>query len=154
MKLKLTMFLLGLFVVCGLYVVRQKEVVVTQQIKQKGDSVPLPKAEDAIQIFFGLVDEGRVSEAVEMMAPESIGDESQKQAWGVMWNAFDEIKVTNLAKIEESLYKVSLKTRMKEGFEDIIPMPYYGYGNGDFVRWVEVVNVEGVWKIRGIATGP
>jgi hypothetical protein len=43
---------------------------------------------------------------------------------------------------------------MKPEAENAQPMPYYGWGNGEFVRWITLEKVDNVWKIAGIATGP
>jgi hypothetical protein len=128
--------------------------VVFSQKQSLPRSVPLPQEEDTVRLFFNLIDEGRVTEAVMMMAPESINDDERKQAWGVQWSSFEDIRVVSLEPAAGSLYKVVLETKMKPGSENIQPMPYYGFGNGQFTRWVELEKVNDMWKIRGLATGP
>jgi hypothetical protein len=155
MKNRLLLFLFGILVITGIYIVSQKPETGVNKIKQATESgVPLLREEDVIRVFFGLIDEGRVSEAVMMMAPEAIEDDSNKQAWGVMWNAFEEMKVISLAPAGENIFKVVLETKMKPEAGLAQPMPYYGYGDGQFTRWVEIEKVGGVWKIKGLATGP
>jgi hypothetical protein len=80
--------------------------VVFSQKQSLPRSVPLPQEEDTVRLFFNLIDEGRVTEAVMMMAPESINDDERKQAWGVQWSSFEDIRVVSLEPAAGSLYKV------------------------------------------------
>jgi hypothetical protein len=119
-------------------------------------SVPLPSQEDTIRLFFELINEGRASEAVEMLNPEDIEDDSVKQSWGVQFNAFENIKVKKIELYDEDFneYEVVLDVKMKAGSENVQPMPYYGFGNGEFTRWVSLIKAGNLWRIDGIATGP
>lgn len=140
------MFIVGLVAVMGVYLLSEKQ-------GQKS-SVPLPRGDDAVRTFFNLIDEDRVSEAVMMMDPEVIKDDAKKQEWGVMWNSFEEIKMISVEPAEENVFKVVLETKMKPEAGLAQSLPYYGYGDGQFTRWVKVEKVDGVWKIIEVATGP
>jgi hypothetical protein len=149
------MFAVGVMIVVGFFIFSQKGFDKSIQNKVATESgVPLPLEKDVIRVFFSLIDGGRVSEAVMMMSPEIIKNDTEKQSWGVMWNAFEEMKVTSIEPAGSNVYKVVLETKMKPGSEKIMPMPYYGYGDGEFTRWVETEKIDGVWKIKGVATGP
>jgi len=122
-------------------------------------TVPLPTEEDVIRTFFGLIDEARIPEAVAMMSVEAVPDDSYKQAWGVQFNALDSIKVSKIEPYgQESwnpsshTYKVNLEVAVSENAANA-PIPYYGWGNGDNLRWVEIVKEGDLWKINQIATG-
>jgi len=120
-------------------------------------ATPLPEGKDIVKNFFNLIDEGRASEAVNMLTPNT-SDDSTKQAWGVQFNAFEKIAVKEIEvadePAEDNTYKVTLDVKMKPEAENAQPMPYYGWGNGEFVRWITLEKVDNVWKIAGIATGP
>lgn len=156
MKNRLGMFMVGLVIVALFMMFTQKGGEKTMVLKKVAteSGVPLQKGEDVIRVFFNLVDEGRVSEVVMMMAPVMIGDETNKQTWGVVWNAFEEIKVKKVELARDNVFKVVLETKMKPGSEDVMPMPFYGYGDGEFIRWVEIEKIGGVFKIKELATGP
>jgi hypothetical protein len=116
--------------------------------------VPLPQGKDIVRSFFNLINEGRIPDAIAMMAPSSVPDESAKQAWGVQFNAFKKITVKKIEPSSENTYKVTLDVQMKPEAANVQPMPYYGWGNGEFMRWVSLEKVNNVWKVVGIATGP
>jgi hypothetical protein len=116
--------------------------------------VPLPQGEDIVRNLFNLINEGKASDAVNMLTPSTISDDSSKQAWGVQFNAFEKITVKKIEPAGENTYEVTLDVKMKPGTENVQPMPYYGWGNGEFVRWVSLEKDNNVWKVTGIATGP
>jgi len=121
-------------------------------------SVPLPQGKDIVKNFFNLIEEGKITDAVNMLTPNNISDDSNKQAWGVQFNSFEKITVKQIELAGEpagaNTYKVTLDVKMKPEAENAQPMPYYGWGNGEFVRWVTLEKVDNVWKVSGIATGP
>jgi hypothetical protein len=126
----------------------------------KSDTVPLPTETDIIRTFFALIGEHRSADAVSMLAPDQVNDDSNKQAWAVQFNAFSSVKVTS---VEPALqedwsdtqheYKVVLDAAMKPESASA-PIPYYGWVNGSNTRWVMIVKSGTVWKISGIGTGP
>lgn len=140
--------------------VNKNTFVKKQNQNQTVSEVPLPSEISIIHTFFELINEQRVADAINMMAPDTVGDESQKQAWGVQFNAFRKMSAE---KIEQSIpeswtdtnhsYKVTLEVQMKPEAAKA-PIPNYGYDNGTNIRWVTLEKVGDFWKINGIATGP
>ena len=116
------------------------------------EAVPLPQEEDVISLFFELINEKRIPEAISMLSPQAIGDESQKQAWGVQFNAFSNVLVKSVDREEKGLYRVVLGAEMKPSAADAI-IPFYGYTNGENTRWISLDKVDESYKISGIATG-
>jgi len=142
-------------------IVQGENIIVNQPVVTNKAIVPLPQEEDIVRSFFNIIDEGRASDAVLMLNPNNISDDSIKQAWGVQFNAFESIKIdkiepSNQADWSESkhIYRVSLNVKMKPEAANIQPIPNYGYDNGANIRWVEMEKVGNLWKINGIATGP
>lgn len=118
-------------------------------------NVPLPSKEDTIRTFCNLIDEGRVSEAVNMM---DITDDSVKQSWGVALNNFSAFKLIGIKKsaIDESgnSFEVDINVSLKKNLTDL-PIPNYGWVEGINKRWINLVEYEeGKYKIAEIATGP
>ncbi len=116
-------------------------------------NVPLPQQEDIVRNFFNLINEGKIPEAVNMLSPQAISNESQKQAWGVQFNAFEKLIIKKIEPAGENNYKVTLDVEMKPETSDAV-IPFYGYDNGINVRWIGLVKVDNLWKVTGIATGP
>lgn len=116
-------------------------------------SVPLPSQEDIVRAFFNLVNEEKIPEAIAMMSRQAVGDESQKQAWGVQLAAFKSVNVKSVERHEDNTFKVDLEVEVDP--EDVnLPIPYYGFENGLNVRWVTLVEEDSLFKILTIATGP
>ena len=94
------------------------------------------------------------------MSPEMLGDDSQKQLWGVQLNSFSSLKVNS---VEDSLketwtnemqqFKVVVDVRMKPEAANA-PIPNYGWENGENIRWIIIKKVDGKWKVDSISTGP
>ena len=116
-------------------------------------SVPLPQGEDIVRNFFTLIGEGKIEDAVGMLTPNIVSNDSQKQAWGVQFNAFKKILVKKVEPAVENTYKVTLDVEMKPESASA-PIPFYGYDKGENIRWVTLEKINNVWKITGIATGP
>jgi hypothetical protein len=121
-------------------------------------AVPLPQGEDIVRNFFNLINEGKVVDVVGMLTPENVADDSMKQAWGVQFNSFEKMTVKKIEVATEpageNTYKVTLDVKMKPESANAQPMPYYGWGNGEFVRWITLEKVGNIWKVKGISTGP
>lgn len=127
---------------------------------QNKSIIPLPSEISIIRTFFELINEQRAADAVSMLAPETVGDNTQKQAWGVQFNAFQKITAEKIDKsLEENWtetsqsYKVTLDVQMKPEAAKA-PIPNYGFENGTNLRWVTLKKIDNLWKISGIATGP
>ncbi|MFH1183073.1 MAG: hypothetical protein V1690_02315, partial [Candidatus Moraniibacteriota bacterium] len=87
--------------------------------QEKTDVPPLQEA-DIVRAFFTLISEKQIPDAISMMSEKAIGNESQKQAWGVQFNAFKSLKVVDVTEsMKESWtdnrhdYKVTLDVQMK-----------------------------------------
>jgi hypothetical protein len=122
--------------------------------------VPLPQETDIINNFISFIDEGKASDAVMMMTSSIINDDGTKQAYGVQYAAMTSVKVK---KIEESSksdwtdswhqYMLTLDVVMDPSSANG-PIPYYGYENGENVRFLNLIKEGNLWKIEGLATGP
>lgn len=122
--------------------------------------VPLPLASDILRNFFSLIDQKRVSEAVMLMSSEITNEDSTKQAWGVQLNMMKSIRVIEITPLipestqaSERTYKVIFEVTMDPS-SVTAPIPYYGYENGENMRWVTLKKEGSMWRIMGIATGP
>jgi hypothetical protein len=142
----------------------QETLAVNQNLNQNSNpdqgGVALPSDISIIHTFFELMNEQRAADAVSMMTPTALGDESQKQAWGLQFNAFQQISAE---KIDPSMkeewtetqhsYKVTLNVQLKpEAAKALIPN--YGFENGTNIRWVTLEKIDNLWKVGGIGTGP
>jgi hypothetical protein len=115
--------------------------------------VPLPQQEDTIRLFFELIDEKRIDEAINMMLPIAVENDSKKQAWAVQFNAFNKLSIISISPVDNNLYKVVFGATMNpESANEVIP--YFGYFNGENTRWISLDKINGLWKIAGIHTGP
>jgi len=125
--------------------------------KEVGDSVPLPSDEDIIRNFFSFFGTQDAYKAALMMKTT---DDSERQSWAVQFAAFNYLQVLKIEKANENqwtnnkhFYKVTLDVVMKPESADA-PIPYYGYQNGENIRWLTLEKVGDIWKIAEIATGP
>lgn len=117
--------------------------------------VPLLTSEDIVRVFFELINEKRIPEAVEMLSPSAVPDESAKQAWGVSFNHFKSVKAEKIERCnpivplpDYDCFKVVLNIQTDAPAEQII------WENGINIRWVNLKKVGNLWKIEGLATGP
>lgn len=125
--------------------------VPTQSPVKESGGVPLPTQEDVVRTFISLIAEKRISEAVGMM---DVSDDSQKQAWGVQLNSFKSIALKNIKENGANAFEVTLTVKMKPDSANG-PIPYYGYENGDNVRWIGLKKgSDNLLKITGFATSP
>jgi hypothetical protein len=144
-----------LYVNRGVYFSKSTDTEVNNQA-----SVPNVKDNDVIYSFFQLVKEGQISDAVMLINPRITKDESQKQSWGVLLNAFEniELKTVEASAQEEwrenrHKYMVTFDATMKpESANEAIP--YFGFENDINTRWIAIEKINGTWYINGIATGP
>ncbi len=123
-------------------------------------SVPLPSAQSIGRTFLELIGEKNIDKAFSMMSDDILGDESQQQAWGVQFNAFESFVVTSM---QDSLketwtndtqqFKAVIDVTMKPDAIEA-PIPNYGWDNGENIRWIVLKKINGTWKIHAIATGP
>lgn len=124
------------------------------------DGVPLPLDTDIINSFFRLIEKKRPDDAVTMMASSITNNDSQKQAWAVQFNAINSLKVLSVGPSMKDewtptkhSYKLVLDVTMNPSSANA-PIPYYGWENGENIRWVTLVKERKMWRIEGLATGP
>jgi len=135
-------------------------VAQNQEVSETSE-VPLPQEEDIARLFFSLINEKRIPEAVAMLDVSAVPNDSAKQAWGVQFNIFNSVTVKSIAPSNvgdetesQKTYKVVLEANIKPGSEKAV-IPNYGWENGENIRWVSLKKKsEGMWKILGIGTGP
>lgn len=126
----------------------------------ESENVPLPQEEDIVRLFFNLINEKRIPEAVAMMDASAAPDDNAKQAWGVQFDIFNSVSVKSVEPSNigdetegQKTYKVILDANNKPGSEKAV-IPNYGWENGENIRWVGLKKDEsGMWKILGIGTG-
>lgn len=109
--------------------------------------VPLPTEEDIIRLFFQLIDEKRIDEALSMMSPKA------GQNWRPYLESFQKIKLLEVEKTELGSFRVLLDVEMTSDSARG-SIPFFGYSNGQNIKFVNLVKENDTWKIEGIATGP
>jgi hypothetical protein len=155
--------LLTLLIACVIVVginVTSTSIMASQE-KINKSQVPLPTGEDVVRIFFNLINEKRIPEAIGMMHSSMVPDDTSKQQWGVHFNSLVSVSVIKLEPFHKkewtrakNVYKVVLKVKVKQEAANA-PIPNYGWENGENVRWIHIQkDKKGLWKIAGIATGP
>jgi len=125
------------------------------------EGVPLPTPEDIVRLFFNLINEKRIPEAIALMTDQMAGDDSSKQMWGVQFNAIQSIEVKSIEPYSEEqwtesekMFKVVLDVSVSPEAKDE-PIPYYGWDSNPSIRWVSIKkNATGLWEIDSLATGP
>jgi hypothetical protein len=125
------------------------------------EGVPLPTPEDIVRLFFNLINEKRIPEAIALMTDQMAGDDSLKQMWGVQFNAIQSIEVKSIEPYSEEqwtesekMFKVVLDVSVSPEAKDE-PIPYYGWDSNPSIRWVSIKkNATGLWEIDSLATGP
>lgn len=140
--------------------VKEENKVALTEIEEESE-VSQIREEDVINIFWELINEKRIPEAIEMMSPKMVYSEGVSQAYGVQFNQIDSVRVLEIepyfreswnSSFEE--YKVSLEVKMKESALEAV-IPNYGWGENPNVRFISLsLNEEGRWQIGEIATGP
>ena len=118
------------------------------------EDVSLPSDEDIVRLFFNLINEKRIPEAIYMMTDEMIGDDSSKQAWGVQFNEIQSVGVQNIEPFNpeqwtdtKEIFKVTLEVYVSSDAKDA-PIPYYGWGDNPNIRWVVLEkDSDGSWKM-------
>ena len=137
-----------------------QEVPASPTLEKLDAKTSLPNGLDIVNLFFNLINEHRIDEAVGMMSAQNINDDSTKQAWGVHFNA---IKSLNVIDIEPSdpdswtasyqIYKATLEAYVSSDAANA-PIPYYGWEDNPNIRWVTLVKEGDFWKIDTLATSP
>lgn len=124
-------------------------------------AVPLPSEEDIISLFFRLINEGKVDEAIGMMSQEAVPDKASQQAWKAQFEAIQSINPQAIQAYnreqwteKEHLYQVTIAVSVSSEAANA-PIPYYGWGDNPDTRWITLKkDQEGQWQIASLATGP
>ena len=130
-------------------------------IEESNEQAPLPSAEYTIGLFFELINDRKINEAIDLMTNEMAGDDASKQAWEVHFNAIKSINVQSIEPYNEEqwtdakkVFEVTLEVYVSSEAKDA-PIPYYGWHDNPNIRWVSVEkDATGFWKIAALATGP
>jgi hypothetical protein len=136
-------------------------MLIPEELASPSANVPLISEEDIIRLFFELINEKRVPEAIAMMSPAIAPDDSTRQAWGVQFNDISSVRVQSIEPFWQDqwaenrhTYKVMLEVYVSpEAAKAAIP--YYGWGDNPNVRWITIEKSQDKeWQIAAIATGP
>lgn len=130
--------LLTLLIACVIVVginVTSTSIMASQE-KINKSQVPLPTGEDVVRIFFNLINEKRIPEAIGMMHSSMVPDDTSKQQWGVQFNSLASVSVKKIEPfhkkrwtLTKEVYKVVLKVKVKPEAARA-PIPNYGWENG------------------------
>jgi len=123
------------------------------------EEAPLPQDELLIRNFFDLITAKKISEAISMMSVKMLGEDpvqlnSAMQEYGVVFNSWDTVTVTNVKAIDKSswpedehTYLVDLELKLKPS------PPYQLWDEGANTRFITLILENGTWKIGSLATG-
>lgn len=109
---------------------------------------------DLIRYFFELIDQGKTSEAVDLLDSTLAPDSNTKQQWRSAFDGFESAEVISKEPFNEKswtdnyqVYKVALNIQIKpERLQELINW------DGQSVRWISIIKGEDTWKIGTIAT--
>lgn len=141
---------------------RNTQFQTTPQEQSKNQSpIPSPpvsslSGEDTIRIFFNLIDEKRISEAIALLDTSLVSTTIDQQLWEKTFSAFKTVTIQEILVVlketapSSSLqqYKVTLNVQLQKTNPDIL------WKTGENIRWISVVKNDNLWKIKEIATGP
>ncbi len=124
------------------------------------EGAPYPSPENMISVFFRALDENDVPEAMKVMHPDAITDDSVKQSYGVQFNEVESAKLISADKYDESSwapdtrkFKVTADVEMSKDSLNA-PIPYYGWDGSPDVKWFTMKKDGNIWKIKEISSGP
>jgi len=111
---------------------------------------------DLIRYFFGLIDQGKTNEAVDLLDSTVAPDANTKQQWKSAFDGFESAEVISKEPFNEQswtdsyqMYKVALNIQIKpERLQELINW------SGQIIRWISIIKSSNNWKIGTIATGP
>lgn len=123
-------------------------------------TVPKPTEEDVISLFFSLIQEKKISDAIMLLTSKNIATDSDRQAWGVQLNTLKSIKIVSISpwnkenwNQEQRQYKVIVSVTLDSSSASSA-IPYFGWQEPESQKWITIVAEDGVWKIDSIASGP
>jgi hypothetical protein len=121
------------------------------------NAVPPLTGEDIVRLFFALIDEGRIPEAVAMLDANAAPDDATRQAWGVTFNHMESVTVAAIQAWDDGTwtdtqkeYRVTLEVQLKPD------TPEVGWLEGENTRWVVLIYNpdQAIWQIHTVGTGP
>jgi hypothetical protein len=96
----------------------------------KNIEVSQPAGTDIINLFWQLIDERRIPEAVDMMSSAAVPDDSARQAYGVFFNDIKSVNVMSIEPygvdtwtVDSQMYKVTLEIYVSSDAAEA-PIPY------------------------------
>jgi len=124
-------------------------------------SIPGNAHSDVVRCFFNLINDHCLAEALNMMAPSTVGSYYRRLQWIEQFQAIISIGIVRIEPLaigkwsdQEERYKVVLKVQLKREAADAT-IPYYGWYEGENIRWVSIQSDDQkLWWIKEIATGP
>lgn len=141
----------------ALKILEKKPEIFSSKKNESREEVPLPQGEDIIRNFASFIEDGKPEKAVLMM---KLKDDTEKQMWAVQFAAINSFKILKIEKFDEDhwtkdkqIYKILVDVWMDPRSADA-PIPYYGWENGENVRWITLEKVDNIWKISEINTSP
>lgn len=156
--------LLAIIIVFGIvliprYLLSSPDLVEDKTEPVKNIAVPLPTAQDTIQVFFNLINEQKGEEAIGMMTENMKGEDDTKKVWLAHFKAIKGLEVVEITPYDEQswddntrVYQISLNVTVSEEAKDE-PIPYYGWGENPNLRWISLERQNSTWQIAAIATG-
>lgn len=131
-----------------------KSVIIDQPV------VPKPMEEDVISLFFSLIQEKKISDAITLLTSKNITTDSDRQAWGVQLNALKSVKIVSMTPWKKEnwiqgqrQYKVIFSVTLDPSSLSAA-IGYYGWQEPESEKWITITVEDGVWKIDSIASGP
>jgi hypothetical protein len=140
-------------------------VLTTAASEREGLSKPVEESLrsrqiETVQAFFGLLDEGKLTEAVAMLSPALAPDAQSRDDWKRQFSAIVSVDLVDESEVRAdtsdpcAAVKVKLNVRLAPEAARA-PIPNYGWDNGFNVRWLELCPEDGgAWRITSIGTGP
>ncbi len=137
-----------------------QEVPASPTLEKLDPKIPIPNGLDVVNLFFNLINEHRIDEAVGMMSAQNTNNDSTKQAWGVHFNAIKSLSVIDIEPSNPDswtasyqIYKATLEAYVSSDAANA-PIPYYGWEDNPNIRWVALIKEGDFWKIDTLATSP
>jgi hypothetical protein len=123
-------------------------------------SVPLPSDTDLITMFFQALSEKNMALVLGMLDPSLLTTQENVKAWADQFGAFELVTLEDIQPSNqnewtdtERIYKIAVNAKMSPESANAT-IPYYGWGDGDTVKWMTVRKGEdGLWRVVGFASG-
>lgn len=124
-------------------------------------TIPSYAHSDVIRLFFNLINDKQIPEALSMMDPSLISSDTSRYQWTEQFQAITSIGISRIEPFAVSewsdtqeMYKIVLKVHVKPEAANAV-IPYYGWSDGDNTRWIHIQeDGKEFWRIKVIGTGP